>query len=273
MPYIDAYTGMDVETPDEIRERQRKEAEEAAKKAGTTPVATTETTVYEDGSKTHTTTQEVPAGAQVNPRALSVAQSMAPKPMAQQPQAKPVAPTFNQEAYNASIAQQESGNRPNIGYHDRSKSTAFGPTGLTAAAYQDARRANPNLPADITQANPQQLNAAQTAYTQQNARALQGYGIDPSANNLAAAHFAGARGLNDYMTKKDEQGRPYISPQAQAANGGYDKAAAIINQRLGGQAAPASGAVQQAPSTFQGQTNEFGGMEEQPINQQALDKC
>jgi hypothetical protein len=142
---------------------------------------------------------------------------------------------------------------------------------LTTAAYADARKLDPSLPADITQANPAQLNSAQTAFTQQNAKYLQGYGIQPTANTLSAAHFIGAKGLSDYQTKRDEQGRPYISPQAQAANGGYEKTAAIINQRMGGQAAPASGAVQrpQQPSTFQGQTNEFGGMEEQPINQQA----
>lgn len=165
----------------------------------------------------------------------------------------PVSPQqFNQQQYNASIGAQESGNRPNIGYHNKNTSSAFGQYGLTNAAYQDARRLNPNLPADITQATPEQQTQAMNSFTQQNARALQSYGIDPNQNNLAAAHFLGAKGLNDFMTKRDEQGRPYISPQAQAANGGYEKAAAIANQRLGGQAAAASGATQM-PTAVPGQ--------------------
>ena len=156
----------------------------------------------------------------------------------------PVSPQqFNQQQYNASIGAQESGNRPNIGYHDRSKGTAYGQYGITDAAYQDARKANPSLPQDKTQATPEQQTQAMNAVTANNAKYLQSYGIQPNQNTLAAAHFLGAKGLNDFMTKKDEQGRPYISPQAQAANGGYDKAASIANARLGGQASAASGAT------------------------------
>jgi hypothetical protein len=162
----------------------------------------------------------------------------------------PVSPQqFNQQQYNASIGAQESGNRPNIGFHDRSKGTAYGQYGITDAAYQDARKLNPSLPQDKTQATPEQQTQAMNAVTANNAKYLQGYGIEPNQNTLAAAHFLGAKGLNDFMTKKDEQGRPYISPQAQAANGGYDKAAAIANARLGGQASAASGATNRPTAT------------------------
>jgi hypothetical protein len=204
---------------------------------------------------------------------------------------EPVAPVADTAAYNASIAQQESGGRPDIGFHDKSKSSAFGPHGLTTAAYTDARRINPNLPADITQANAQQLNEAQNAFTGANAGYLKNYGIEVNPNTLSAAHFAGAKGLNDFMTKKDEQGRPYISPAAQAANGGYDKTRAIIEKRLAGQAAPASGAAQAqtapvspeqaaaqtaqtaptpAPATeaYTGQGLSIGGMNQQQLEQQ-----
>ena len=163
--------------------------------------------------------------------------------MAQQPQPAPqmnlpvVKPAVPQQDYNASIAQQESGGNTNIGYHDRNKSTAFGPYGMTAGAYQDARRINPSLPADITQANPQQLTQAQNAYTQQNTKYLQAYGIEPTQQNLQAAHFLGAKGLSDYLKNGT------ISPAAAAANGGEEKVRQIVNARLGGQAAPASGAV------------------------------
>ena len=179
-------------------------------------------------------------------------------PLSTMPVTAPAVP----QDYNASIAQQESGGNANIGYHDRNKSSAFGPYGMTAGAYQDARKVNPSLPADITQANPQQLTQAQDAYTQQNAKYLQAYGIQPDNNTLGAAHVIGAKGLSDYQTKKDEFGRPYLSPAAQAANGGYDKLAAIVNGRLGGQAAPASGAAQQqtAPPTGPATPYDMGEM-------------
>jgi hypothetical protein len=172
-----------------------------------------EVTTYGDGSRTVNTTHELPAGA-----AMPIA---------------PVAPTD----YNANIAQQESGSNPNIGYHDRSKGSAYGTYGMTAGGYEDARKVNPNLPADITQATPAQQTQAMDAYTQQNAKYLQAYGVEPTQNNLSAAHFLGAKGLSDYL--KTGQ----ISPQAAAANGGYDNAKRIVNQRLGGQSAPASGGV------------------------------
>lgn len=108
---------------------------------------------------------------------------------------------------------------------------------MTAAGYEDARRVNPNLPADITQATPEQQTQAQDAYTQQNAKYLQAYGIEPNENTLAAAHFLGAKGLSDYL--KTGQ----ISEAAARANGGYENVKRIVDQRLGGQAAPASGAA------------------------------
>lgn len=175
-----------------------------------------EVTTYADGSQTITTKREVPGQR---------AQAM-----------QPVIP--DQTAYNANIAQQESGNRPDIGYHDRNKGTAYGTYGMTAAGYADARRRDPSLPADITQATPEQQTQAQNAYTQQNARYLQNYGVEPTQNNLAAAHFLGAKGLSDYLKTG------YISPQAAAANGGVENVKRIVDRRLGGRPAPASGGVQ-----------------------------
>jgi hypothetical protein len=207
--------------------------------------------------ETGTGPTQIPSGP-ISPEAAPVAQIPQAAPQLNLPVMKPAVP----QDYNASIAQQESGGNANIGYHDRNKSSAFGPYGMTAGAYQDARRRNPNLPADITQASPAQLTEAQNAFTGANAGYLKNYGIDVNPNTLSAAHFSGAKGLNDFMTKKDEQGRPYISPQAQAANGGYDKTRAIIEGRLGGQAAPASGAAQQqtAPPTGPATPYDMGEM-------------
>jgi hypothetical protein len=156
----------------------------------------------------------------------------------------PVAGPAKPIDYNASIAQQESGGRADIGYHDKTKSTAYGPYGLTAAAYQDARKLNPELPEDITKASPEQQTAAQNAYTQQNSRYLQNYGVEVNPNTLSAAHLLGAKGLSDF------QKTGYLSPQAAAANGGEENLRKIVQTRLGGQMAPASGAAQAvAPQT------------------------
>jgi hypothetical protein len=149
--------------------------------------------------------------------------------------------------YNATIAQQESGNRPGIGYHNPQLSSAYGQYGITNAAYQDARRLNPNLPADITQATPEQQTQAMTAFTQQNAKYLQGYGIEPTPANLSAAHLLGARGLNDYLRSGT------FSPQAAAANGGEERLRAIVNSRLAGQPGAASGAAQPVSPAQQAQ--------------------
>jgi hypothetical protein len=230
MAYIDPYTGQEVLTPEE-EELKRKREQEIAN----TAVHTEERKVYGDGTQEITTKREIPAevSAPVNPNQIQLQPAPQPKPQ------------FDRNAYNTSIAQQESGNRADIGYHDRTKSSAYGVFGITAPAYQDARRRDPSLPEDITQATQEQQTRAQNIITDNNARFLQSKGVEATPGVLAAAHFTGANGLHKYLTQKDEQGRPYISPQAQAANGGYDKAAAIINGRLNGQAMPASGATQQ----------------------------
>ena len=227
----------------ESEEERRKRLAEEAKKADNTVAAEQKVVTYQNGSQTVETKQELPPGARpISPEAPTPE----PQPAAQQ---KPQF-NFDRNAYNASIAQQESGNRTDIGFHDKTKSTAFGLFGITSPAYADARRRDPSLPEDITKATPEQQTAAQNIITDNNARYLQQKGVEPTPGVLAAAHFTGAGGLHKYLTQKDEQGRPYISPQAQAANGGYDKAAAIINARLNGQAMPASGAIQRPPQAF-----------------------
>ena len=110
--------------------------------------------------------------------------------------------------------------------------------GTTAAGWADARRVNPNLPEDITKATPEQLTAGQDAYTQQNAGYLKNYGVPVNENTLSAAHFLGAKGLADYLRDGT------ISAAAARANGGEENVRKIVQQRLGGTMAPASGGAQ-----------------------------
>ena len=180
-----------------------------------------------DGTKVVKTTQEVPSAPVAPvPAAPVVAAPAAPGVSAALP-----------ADYNQRIAQMESGGRDDIGYHDRSKSSAFGKYGITDKAWSDAQRANPAL-AGVRkdQATPAQMEAAQSTVTSNNARYLTKLGVDVSPNTLAAAHFIGAQGLANYLRDGS------ISEGAIRANGGYEKTKQIIDQRLGGVAAPASGA-------------------------------
>ena len=238
MGYVDPVAPAGYET-----EEERKKREEAERKRIANEVAQKrEVVTYADGSKTEKTTREIPA-EQLRNAAVQASNDPTAAATASRQAVTPVAPVS--PSYNANIARQESGTRPDIGFHDRNKSTAYGTYGMTSAGYEDARRRDPSLPQDITQASPEQQTQAQNAYTQQNAGYLQNLGIEPTENNLAAAHFLGAQGLSNYL--KTGQ----ISEAAARANGGADNVKRIVDQRLSGQSAPASGAAQQRSQPVQ----------------------
>jgi hypothetical protein len=157
-------------------------------------------------------------------------------PQVQAPQA-PVAPANDFLKYTA---QNESGNNPNIGYHNPQKGTAYGTYGITAPAYKDVQAANPQFQGrDITSLTPEEQGQAALAYKGVLAKQLQAQGIQPTEQNLRAAYYAGANGLKRF------QQNGYVSPEAAAANGGAQNVANTINARLAGNAAPASGAAEQ----------------------------
>ena len=231
MAYMDAmggYTGFNQEEDEE--ERRRREA------ALNAPV-TEKITYNADG------TQKVTISG--TPEALSAANPNTPTVSAP----GPVAPTEPQggmtpDQYNAYIARNESGNRPDIGYHMPGKSSAFGTYGITNAAYQDVQRADPQFAGrPITSLSPQEQTQAQDVYTKQNTRYLQNYGVEPTQGNLALAHFLGAKGAADYI----REGK--ISQAAAAANGGEERVRQIAEQRRALGQSPVSGAAtQEAPA-------------------------
>lgn len=144
----------------------------------------------------------------------------------------PVAPQAM--AYNA---QMESGNNPNIGYHNPQKSTAYGTYGITAPAYQDIQRANPqfaNRP--ITSLSPQEQTQAAETYRNVQAQQLRDLNVEPSDENLRMAHLLGSTGTRNLLTNNT------ISPEAAAANGGEQNLRQMAFQRRAGQ-------VGQAPTT------------------------
>jgi len=206
-----------------------------------------------DGSKTVKTTTEVPAASSTVP-GEEIVQPVVPGARAPEAGAgrgfvnpAPVtqtapAPTGALPAnYNERIAQMESGNNPNIGYHDRARSSAFGKYGITDKAWADVQKNNPALAGVRKEdATPEQMEMAQNTVTNNNSRYLTKLGVEVNPNTLAAAHFIGAQGLANYLRDGT------ISEGAAKANGGYEKTKRIIDQRLGGAFAPASGAAMQA---------------------------
>lgn len=174
------------------------------------------------------------AAAEMTPREVAPT-VVAPVAVAPARAAAPVAPQgIDQSGY---IAQMESGNRPDIGYHNPSKGTAYGTYGITAPAYQDVQRANPQFAGKpITSLSPEEQKAAYDTYTNLNAQSLQRLGVEPTEANQRLAHFLGARGAADYLN------HGYISPAAAQANGGIERVKQIAEQRLAGGMAPASGA-------------------------------
>lgn len=228
------YTFGNQESEEEKKRREREAiAARMEQEAQANPIAPVAPTPVKETRTIDPTTGETKIKIEGTERDLSTANPNTPTlSTAQAP--------VNPDDYNRRIARLESGANPNIGYHDRNKSSAYGTYGLTNAAYQDARRANPNLPADIAQSTPEQQQAAMNAYTQGNARQLQQYGIEATPANLANAHLLGATGLQRY------QQSGYLSPQAIAANGGEENLRRIIAQRSAGQGGAASGAAQQA---------------------------
>lgn len=138
----------------------------------------------------------------------------------------PVAPVAGPN-YNQLTARAESGGNPDIGYHNPAASSAYGTYGITAPAYQDIQRANPQFQGrPITSLTPEEQGQANQTLTQLNAQRLQSQGVQPSQQNLQLAHYLGPTGAAQYLQNGS------ISPQAQAANGGPQQAQQIAQQRL-----------------------------------------
>ena len=154
-----------------------------------------------------------------------------------QQQAVPSAVSPDQ-LYNQQIARRESNNTM-MGFHAPEKSTAYGKFGITQPAYMDIQKADPYFTGkDITQLNEDEQNRANLVYRGVLTNQLKAQGVEPTTENLQAAHFMGAKGLRDFLTTG------YISPAAAKANGGEEQVRKIATGILqGNQNIKASGAA------------------------------
>lgn len=303
MPFYDPYTGQEVETEEE---RQRREQEQARRQElADTAVQTQEIKTYGDGTVERITKQEIaPEMQPVAPGELGFGAKLgnavsqagtnfvnnvkaAPENFARNLQQgvtnlqnapanfaanvqRTVSP--DQAAYTR---QQESGGRANIGYHfpanaqGQRQSTAFGPYGITAPAYKDIVRQDPSLNKPITEWTQEDHDKGYNTLVGRNQARLTQLGVEPTNGALQLSHLLGPDGAARFMRTGE------VSAQAAAANGGMERLKQIAQGRLQGAPSASSGAAQQTqPQGFQGQTNEFGGMEEprqaQPVSPESM---
>jgi len=159
------------------------------------------------------------------------------------PVTAPVAPDAlpGETAMDTYVRTQESGGKPDIGYHydadaqGKRKSTAYGAYGITAPAYRDIQMSDPYFrgrPIDSLSTTEQ--TRANQVYNKVQQAQLRNLGIEPTEENLRGSQLLGARGLKRYL----ENGT--FSNEAARANGGAQNLERIVKARMGGQSAPSS---------------------------------
>ena len=217
------------ESEEERRQREQQELADTA-------IQTQEIKTYGDGTVEKVTKQEIPPELQRQQDAYK--QAVAPVTV-------PVSP--DQAAYTR---QQESGNRRDIGYHfqpnaqGQRQSTAYGPYGITEAAYKDIARQDPTLAKPITSWTQEEHDRGYNTLVGRNQARLTQLGIEPTVGVLQLSHLLGPDGAARFL--KTGQ----VSPAAAAANGGADRLKQIAQGRFAGaqNAASSGAAVQQQPS-------------------------
>jgi hypothetical protein len=234
------------ESEEERRAREQQELNDTA-------VQTQEIKTYGDGTKEVVTKQEIPPELQRQQAAYQ--QTVA--------QVAPVAQ--DQAAYTR---QQESGNNPNIGYHfqpdaqGRRQSSAFGPYGITDAAYKDIVKQDPSLNKPITEWTQEEHDRGYNTLVGRNQARLTQLGIEPSAGALQLSHLLGPDGAARFM--KTGQ----VSEQAAAANGGAERLKQIAQGRFAGAPSASSGAAQ-APQAQAQPMQAMGPVDPAQAEQQA----
>lgn len=129
----------------------------------------------------------------------------------------------------------ESGNRSGMGYHDASKSSAYGTYGFTAGTWAGVVNSPEGKAAGLSIAglkDPTQQRVGMEILTNKNAAALRTAGIEPNEKNLYMAHFMGAGGATQLikaMQQNPNQSAAALFPEAAAANG------SIFYTRSGGE--------------------------------------
>jgi hypothetical protein len=231
------------------------EEERRAKELADTAVETQEIKTYGDGTVEQTTKRSLPPELQQAQAAY--AQTVAP--------VAPVSP--DQAAYTR---QQESGGRRDIGYHfqpnaqGQRQSSAFGPYGITEAAYKDIAKQDPSLAKPITEWTQEEHDRGYTTLVGRNQKRLTQLGVEPTGGALQLSHLLGPDGAARFLKTGE------VSEAAAAANGGAERLKQIASGRFAGGASASSGAAQQAQPAPQPQVAQpVGPVSPEQVDQQA----
>ena len=219
-------------------EEERKKKEQAA---ADEVVQSKTVDIYGDGSQTVTTETEVPAPVKPAPTAF------VGTPVEQRVVNAPIRPEDISPELLGYTRQQESGQRPGIGYHypaqagGQRPSTAYGAYGITAPHYQEIQKNFPeHRGRSIEEAQKENSEALGRASMATTARQLQALGVEPTEQNIAGAHLIGAGGMRNYL----QTGR--LNPAQAAQFGGMAGFEKAVQGRMGFKPSPASGAAEPA---------------------------
>ena len=238
------------------------EEERRAKELADTAVETQEIKTYGDGTV-----------EQVTKRSLSpeLQQAQAAYQQTVAPVAVPGPVSPEQMAYTR---QQESGGRRDIGYHfqpdaqGKRTSSAFGPYGITEAAYKDIAKQDPSLAKPITEWTQEEHDRGYTTLVGRNQKRLTQLGVEPTGGALQLSHLLGPDGAAKFL--KTGQ----VSEAAAAANGGAERLKQIASGRFAGGASASSGAAKQPQAQPQQQqpaqiAQPVGPVSPEQVDQQA----
>jgi hypothetical protein len=234
------------------------EEERRAKELADTAVETQEIKTYGDGTVEQVTKRSLSPELQQAQAAYQ--QTVAPVAA---PVTGPVSP--EQMAYTR---QQESGGRRDIGYHfqpdaqGKRQSSAFGPYGITEAAYKDIAKQDPSLAKPITEWTQEEHDRGYTTLVGRNQKRLTQLGVEPTGGALQLSHLLGPDGAAKFL--KTGQ----VSEAAAAANGGAERLKQIASGRFAGGASASSGAAKQPQAQAQ-IAQPVGPVSPEQVDQQA----
>lgn len=171
----------------------------------------------------------MPTGGLRMPTPAAVAPMAAPAPMTAQPSAAPapVAPGPPAMDGAALTRQSESGGDYNVGYNRAGTTDAYGVYQILSSTYKGIQAADPYFQGkDQKSLSPADQDRANNVLRNLNSQGLASQGVEATEPNIQLAHYLGATGASEYLKTG------YISPEAAAANGGYEAADKIARDRI-----------------------------------------
>ena len=163
------------------------------------------------------------------PTPAAVAPTTAPTPAAVAPTTAPAPVAARPPAMDgaALTRQAESGGNYDVGYNRAGTTDAYGAYQILSSTYKDIQKADPYFQGrDQKTLSPADQDRAFQVVRDLNTKTFNNLGVPVTEPNLQLAHYLGATGASEYLKTGT------ISPEAAAANGGYEAADKIARDRI-----------------------------------------